>query len=79
MVLMPACLVLELITNTSGDKVRDLHTETKLVLGGSISHHNWETSDFLSRFLGQGGRFLRRVLLSCEEAAWPSRQSMRSG
>lgn len=45
MVLVLAQLVLELITNASGDLVRDLHTET--VLGCSISHHNWEISDFL--------------------------------
>lgn len=52
MVLIPVRLVLELITNSSGNTVRDLHIETKLVLGGSISHHNWETSDFLLWFPG---------------------------
>lgn len=36
---------LELVANTSRDTVRDLHTETKLMLGGGISH-NWRLQIF---------------------------------
>lgn len=44
MVLVPARLALELITDASGDLVRDLHPET--VLGCGSSHHDWQTSHF---------------------------------
>jgi len=47
LVLMPAGLVLELVTNASGDTARDLHAETEHMLGGSISNNNWQTSDLL--------------------------------
>lgn len=57
--------------------MRDLHTKTKHLLGDSITTPTRGLLVFSNIFQGKEAGL--RGSVSCEEAAWPSRQSMRSG